>query len=249
MSARRPWRPRSAPRGARPARRSRPVRRRGTRLEPLERLGVEHSGRPRRTLSRPATSISPTSCSLRDVKAGAEATVVGRVHEVRVKKPRPDSPSPRSRSSTAPASCSACGSTSRRSQQRFAVGERVAFAGKVETRLRAQADQDAVRREAGCRARRQRGGPRAARPPGDRGAFDRTGSGGSSPRRSTTTRDVPDHLPADAARRARPGPARSGAARRPLPAHAGRCERRRIVGSPTTSCCCSSCTWRCAATA
>ena len=70
--------------------------------------------------------------TLRDVKAGSEATVVGRVHEVRVKKPKPRL------TITEVAIVDGTGVligvwfNQPYIQQRFAVGERVAFAGKVE---------------------------------------------------------------------------------------------------------------------
>ena len=70
--------------------------------------------------------------SLRDVKAGTEATVVGRVHEVRVKKPRPRL------TITEVAIVDGTGVllgvwfNQPYVQQRFAPGDRVAFAGKVE---------------------------------------------------------------------------------------------------------------------
>ena len=70
--------------------------------------------------------------TLREVKAGSEATVVGRVHEVRVKKPKPRL------TITEVAIVDGTGVligvwfNQPYIQQRFAVGERVAFAGKVE---------------------------------------------------------------------------------------------------------------------
>ena len=54
----------------------------------LERLGVHSVGDLVRHY--PSRYLDLTNvATLRDVRAGAEATVVGRVHEVRVKKPRP----------------------------------------------------------------------------------------------------------------------------------------------------------------
>jgi len=70
--------------------------------------------------------------NLRDVRPGAEATVVGRVHEVTVKRPRPKL------SVTEVAIVDGTGVligvwfNQPWVQQRFMVGERVAFAGKVE---------------------------------------------------------------------------------------------------------------------
>lgn len=70
--------------------------------------------------------------TLRDVKPGSEATVIGRVHEVRVKRPRPRL------SVTEVAIVDGTGVligvwfNQPWVQQRFMAGERVAFAGKVE---------------------------------------------------------------------------------------------------------------------
>ena len=97
----------------------------------LERLGVERIGDLVRHY--PARYLDLTNvATLRDVRAGTEATVVGRVHEVRVKKPRPKL------TITEVAIVDGTGIllgvwfNQPYIQQRFAAGDRVAFAGKVE---------------------------------------------------------------------------------------------------------------------
>ena len=97
----------------------------------LARLGVESIGDLVRHYPARYLDLSCVA-TLRDVKAGTEATVVGRVHEVRVKKPKPRL------SITEVAIVDGTGVligvwfNQPYIQQRFAVGDRVAFAGKVE---------------------------------------------------------------------------------------------------------------------
>jgi len=97
----------------------------------LARLGVESIGDLVRHYPARYLDLSCVA-TLRDVKAGTEATVVGRVHEVRVKKPRPRL------TITEVAIVDGTGVllgvwfNQPYIQQRFAVGDRVAFAGKVE---------------------------------------------------------------------------------------------------------------------
>ena len=101
------------------------------RAEALSRLGVTTVGELLRHYPARYLDLSHVA-SLRDVKAGAEATVVGRVHEVRVKKPRPKL------SITEVAIVDGTGVllgvwfNQPYIQGRFAPGDRVAFAGKVE---------------------------------------------------------------------------------------------------------------------
>jgi len=97
----------------------------------LGRLGIETIGDLVRHF--PARYLDLTQvATLRDVRAGTEATVVGRVHEVKVKKPRPKL------TITEVALVDGTGViigvwfNQPYIQQRFVVGERVAFAGKVE---------------------------------------------------------------------------------------------------------------------
>lgn len=101
------------------------------RAEALLRLGVESIGDLIRHY--PARYLDLTNvASLRDVRPGTEATVVGRVHEIKVKKPRPRL------TITEVALVDGTGVllgvwfNQHYVAQRFAVGDRVAFAGKVE---------------------------------------------------------------------------------------------------------------------
>jgi ATP-dependent DNA helicase RecG len=101
------------------------------RAEALARLGVESIGDLVRHY--PARYLDLTNvASLRDVRPGTEATVVGRVHEVKVKKPRPRL------TVTEVALVDGTGVllgvwfNQHYVAQRFSVGDRVAFAGKVE---------------------------------------------------------------------------------------------------------------------
>jgi len=97
----------------------------------LERLGVVTIGDLVRHYPTRYLDLSQV-VSLRDVKAGTEATVVGRVHQVNVKKPRPRL------TITEVAIVDGTGTllgvwfNQPYIQQRFAAGDRVAFAGKVE---------------------------------------------------------------------------------------------------------------------
>lgn len=97
----------------------------------LARLGIETVGDLVRHYPARYLDLSCVA-TLRDVKAGTEATVVGRVHEVRVKKPKPRL------TITEVAIVDGTGVllgvwfNQPYIQQRFAVGDRVAFAGKVE---------------------------------------------------------------------------------------------------------------------
>ena len=97
----------------------------------LCRLGIETIGDLVRHVPTRYLDLSRVS-TLRDVRAGAEATVVGRVHEIKVKKPRPRL------TITEVALVDGTGVilgvwfNQPYIQQRFVVGERVAFAGKVE---------------------------------------------------------------------------------------------------------------------
>lgn len=102
-----------------------------TRAEALRRLGIETIGdllyhAPFRYLDL------TTTASLRDVRPGVEATVVGRVHQVTVKKPKPRL------TITEVAIVDGTGAlvgvwfNQPWVQQRFAIGDAVAFAGKVE---------------------------------------------------------------------------------------------------------------------
>jgi ATP-dependent DNA helicase RecG len=101
------------------------------RAQALARMGVETIGDLVRHYPARYLDLSHVA-SLRDVKPGTEATVVGRVHEVRVKKPRPKL------SITEVSIVDGTGVllgvwfNQPYVQQRYAVGERVAFAGKVE---------------------------------------------------------------------------------------------------------------------
>ena len=101
------------------------------RAEALGRLGVETIGDLLRHYPARYLDLSHVA-SLRDVKAGTEATVIGRVHEVKVKKPRPRL------TITEVAIVDGTGVllgvwfNQPYVQQRFAPGDRVAFAGKVE---------------------------------------------------------------------------------------------------------------------
>ena len=101
------------------------------RASALGRLGIERVGDLVRHY--PARYLDLTNvATLRDVRAGTEATVVGRVHEIRVKKPRPRL------TITEVAIVDGTGVllgvwfNQPYIQQRFAAGDRVAFAGKVE---------------------------------------------------------------------------------------------------------------------
>lgn len=101
------------------------------RAEALGKLAIETIGDLIRHY--PARYLDLTNvATLQTVRAGAEATVVGRVHEVRVKKPRPRL------TITEVAIVDGTGVllgvwfNQPYIQQRFAPGDRVAFAGKVE---------------------------------------------------------------------------------------------------------------------
>ena len=101
------------------------------RASALAKLGIETIGDLVRHYPFRYLDLSHVA-SLRDVKPGTEATVVGRVHEVRVKKPRPRL------TITEVAIVDGTGVllgvwfNQPYIQQRFAPGDRVAFAGKVE---------------------------------------------------------------------------------------------------------------------
>lgn len=103
----------------------------GTRDEALSRLGIRTIGDLVRHYPFRYVDLSAVE-SLRNVRAGTEATVVGRVHEVKVKKPRPRL------TVTEVAIVDGTGVligtwfNQPWVQQRFLVGERVAFAGKIE---------------------------------------------------------------------------------------------------------------------
>jgi ATP-dependent DNA helicase RecG len=101
------------------------------RAEALARLGIGSIGDLVRHY--PARYLDLTKvASLRDVRPGTEATVVGRVHEIKIKKPRPRL------TITEVALVDGTGVllgvwfNQHYVAQRFAVGDRVAFAGKVE---------------------------------------------------------------------------------------------------------------------
>ena len=102
-----------------------------SRAAALERLGVMRIGDLVRHYPTRYLDLTNTA-NLRDVRAGSEATVVGRVHEVRVKKPRPKL------TITEVAIVDGTGVllgvwfNQPYVAQRFAAGDRVAFAGKVE---------------------------------------------------------------------------------------------------------------------
>ncbi len=103
----------------------------GARAEALGKLGVNTIGDLIRHY--PARYLDLTNvATLRDVKAGSEATVVGRVHEVKVKKPRPRL------NITEVAIVDGTGVllgvwfNQPYVQQRFVAGDRVAFAGRVD---------------------------------------------------------------------------------------------------------------------
>jgi len=101
------------------------------RASALAKLGIETIGDLVRHYPFRYLDLSHVA-SLRDVKPGTEATVVGRVHEVRVKKPRPRL------TITEVAIVDGTGVllgvwfNQPYIQQRYAAGDRVAFAGKVE---------------------------------------------------------------------------------------------------------------------
>jgi ATP-dependent DNA helicase RecG len=101
------------------------------RAQALNRIGVETVGDLLRHYPARYLDLSRVA-SLREVKPGTEVTVVGRVHEVKVKKPRPRL------TITEVALVDGTGVligvwfNQPYIQQRFAPGERVAFAGKVE---------------------------------------------------------------------------------------------------------------------
>ncbi len=102
-----------------------------TRASALARLNVSSIGDLVRHYPARYLDLSNVA-SLRDVRAGTEATVVGTIHEVRVKKPRPRL------TITEVAIVDGTGVllgvwfNQPYIQQRFAQGDRVAFAGKVE---------------------------------------------------------------------------------------------------------------------
>ena len=101
------------------------------RASALGKMGVETIGDLLRHYPFRYLDLSHVA-SLRDVKPGVEATVIGRVHEVKVKKPRPRL------TITEVAIVDGTGVligvwfNQPYIQQRFAPGDRVAFAGKVE---------------------------------------------------------------------------------------------------------------------
>lgn len=103
----------------------------GTRATALARVGIETVGDLIAHVPARYLDLSRVS-TLADVRAGTEATVVGRVHEIKVKKPRPRL------TITEVALVDGTGViigvwfNQPYVQSRFAVGERVAFAGKVE---------------------------------------------------------------------------------------------------------------------
>ncbi len=97
----------------------------------LERLGVTSVGDLVRHYPARYLDLSNVA-SLRDVKAGAEATVVGLVHEVRVKKPRPKLTITEVSIVDGTGVLLGVWFNQPYIQQRFVVGDRVAFAGKVE---------------------------------------------------------------------------------------------------------------------
>ena len=102
-----------------------------TRADALARLGIHTIGDLIRHYPFRYLDLTSTA-TLRDVRPGTEATVVGRVHEVKVKKVRPRL------TVTEVALVDGTGVllgvwfNQPYIQQRFAPGERVAFAGKIE---------------------------------------------------------------------------------------------------------------------
>ncbi|NTU70339.1 MAG: ATP-dependent DNA helicase RecG [Coriobacteriia bacterium] len=103
----------------------------GTRAAALSRLGISTIGGLLRHYPMRYLDLTDVT-TLRDARSGSEVTVVGRVHEVRVKKPRPRL------TITEVAIVDGTGVllgvwfNQPYIQQRFAAGDRVAFAGKVE---------------------------------------------------------------------------------------------------------------------
>ena len=101
------------------------------RASALAKIGVERIGDLLRHYPFRYLDLTHTA-SLRDVKPGTEATVIGRIHDIKVKKPRPRL------TITEVALVDGTGVllgvwfNQPYVQQRFAVGDRIAFSGKVE---------------------------------------------------------------------------------------------------------------------
>ena len=187
----------------------------------------------------------------RRARSGTEVTVVGTVHEVTVKQPAPTLIDHRGRDRR----------RHRRAPRRVVQpalhraavprgrARRVRRHGRARLRHEADARRPFVEKLArrGGRAERRAGPPG---PPRDRGAVDRTGSAGSCREALDDYGDVPDHLPVDAAARARACVPLAAAlrARSTSRDDAAEARRARDGGSPTTSCSRCSSGWRCGAT-
>lgn len=102
-----------------------------SRAQALRRLGIETVGDL--LTHAPFRHIDLTQVSsLRDLKPGAEATAIGRVHEVQVKKPRPRLTVTEVSIVDGTGVLLGVWFNQPWASQRFRTGERVAFAGKVE---------------------------------------------------------------------------------------------------------------------
>jgi len=97
----------------------------------LGRLGIETVGDLVRHFPARYLDLTQTA-SLRDVRSGTEATVVGRVHEIKVKKSRPKLTITEVALFDGTGVVIGVWFNQPYIQQRFAVGDRVAFAGKVD---------------------------------------------------------------------------------------------------------------------